>query len=488
MKNKCAETIVTRPLQELFDKNIIQEGQPLFFHYHSDSGNEVTYQGVLRKQGIEIDGNIYSPSYSAVYCIAKTGDRKAVNGWLMWKNKDGKYMAELYAQSKNIKLFPGSLENYTEKLYKYPEQRDVVFILGAGTSYAGGAPLQKTILPIILSGHHEELRNSHAFYHLKEFMTENFAWDHDSGYYPSLESVFGFIDYFIHQNEALNKKYSLASIRDIREVLIKSIHFVIDRETKERNNLHYLFWNTIYKHNRNIAIITTNYDTVLESAFECIYPFNAYIDYCIPLMNYDYNEGLGLSNWWINPREPIHSWMDEDPIAIKVIKVHGGLNWKYCSCCNQVLLTPLDTDVDIDGCEINRSKDFHNTGSKPTSFHHGCPCCESEFRTFLIPPSYSKNLSHPVYSNLIAEASKELRKCNRIVFVGYSLPEADVHIKAILKKSLSPDKEIIVVDTNDSSHFKYKYRELSDNVKFIKASFEEMVNNETVIKSLITLN
>lgn len=486
MKQKTDERVITRPFQELFDRGLLRDGEPLFFDYHSDEGEQITFRGTLRPQGIQIGDEVYSPSYSAVHCIAEAGDRKAVNGWLMWKTGEGKYLAELYARSMGIDIMPESSENITETVYKYPEGRDVVFILGAGTSYAGGAPLQKIILPVILSGRSDELKDSRAFRSFEEFMEGNFVWDPEGGYYPTLESVFGFLDYFVNQNESLHKGCSPAQVRSIRESLIRLIHFVISRETKGTSDVHHLFWNTIYRYNRNISVITLNYDTLLDSTFECMYPFNGYIDYCIPLMNYDYNESLGLSNWWINPREPVISREGVDPFSVKMIKLHGGLNWRYCNCCNQVLLTPWDTGVDINYCESASRHDESGNRTKEDSRHNHCPHCESLFQTLLIPPSHLKDLSHPVLSSLFSEASREIRKSSRVVFIGYSMPEADVHIKAILKKSLPPCAEIHVIDVNDSHEFRCTYRGLSKNVTFVTASFEEVVKDREFMKQLLT--
>jgi len=53
----------------------------------------------VKKEGIEVDGNVYSPSYAAVYCIQKAGSpRKTANGWIMWKTKEGEYLDDLYKQ------------------------------------------------------------------------------------------------------------------------------------------------------------------------------------------------------------------------------------------------------------------------------------------------------------------------------------------------------------------------------------------------------
>ena len=87
--------------------------------------------------------------------------------------------------------------NSSEKYYQYPSRRDVVFIFGAGASYADGAPLQEDILPLILETKNRELCDSFIHKVIKEFLVDNFIWDKDTGYYPTLEEVFGFIDYFI---------------------------------------------------------------------------------------------------------------------------------------------------------------------------------------------------------------------------------------------------------------------------------------------------
>ncbi len=46
-----------------------------------------------------------------------------------------------------------------ETFLHYPPKRDVVFVLGAGTSYPDGVPLQHHILPMILSNKIKEIKN-----------------------------------------------------------------------------------------------------------------------------------------------------------------------------------------------------------------------------------------------------------------------------------------------------------------------------------------
>jgi hypothetical protein len=75
------------------------EGQTVILEYGPRGKPKQAFQGTVKKEGIEIDGKVYSPSYAAVYCIQKAGSpRKTANGWIMWKTAEGKYLNELYQQ------------------------------------------------------------------------------------------------------------------------------------------------------------------------------------------------------------------------------------------------------------------------------------------------------------------------------------------------------------------------------------------------------
>jgi hypothetical protein len=95
----------------------------------------------------------------------------------------------------------------------------------------------------------------------------------------------------------------------------------------------------------NISVIAANYDTLLDDAFDLLYPSDALIDYCIHFMNYECYGDPGIClpafDWWDNPREPVNVWHPSStPFPVKIIKIHGSLNWHYCPSCGQVLLNP----------------------------------------------------------------------------------------------------------------------------------------------------
>ena len=366
-----------------------------------------------------------------------------------------------------------------DKFLLYPPARDIVFILGAGASHPDGVPLQRDILPQIISGSLKEIGVSEIGKRVVEFITDNFKYDVENNEFPPLEAVFGFIDYFLQQNESLSVKYSNETIRHIKEFLIMIIHYIVNLETDKSSYYYNKFWNTIVREKVNSSFITLNYDTLFEQSFDFLFKNHFYIDYCIPLMNYEKLPQLSQFNFWVNPREPVPVDPGENPVPFKIIKLHGSLNWKYCTCCNQTLLTPWDRKIDL-----FKGKFLGYTYPEKEEYEVVCPICHTEFQTLIIPPSHLKTLHHPIISQLMSEAAREIRITKKIVFIGYSLSNSDVHIKALFKKQILPEMEIVVVNPKKKESMELNYRSLSPNVKFIYASFEEMLGDRSILDAI----
>lgn len=367
-----------------------------------------------------------------------------------------------------------------ERYLRYSTERDILFVLGAGASNPDGVPLQSEVLPMIVSDEINEIIDSEIGKIVREFISDNFRFDKKEKIFPQLEAVFGFLDYFIQQNESLSKKYPNELIREIKEYLIKVIHFIVNLRTDKRSPYYHKFWETVHKLAPNSSILTLNYDTLLEQAFDFLFKNKkGLIDYCIPLMNYEKLPILKNQNFWINPREPVLIAGNEDPRAYKIIKIHGSLNWKYCNCCNQTLLTPWDRTIDL-----NKGQFLGYTYPDKLEYEYICPIDGAQFQTLIMPPSYLKSLNHPIISQLLSEASREIRAAKKIVFIGYSLSNADVHVKALFKRQITDDDEIIVINSEKTEAMEFNYQSLSKKVRFIYTPFEEFVMNEKLFMQI----
>ncbi len=370
----------------------------------------------------------------------------------------------------------------SEVFLKYKPDRDVIFVMGAGASYPDGVPLQKHLIPLILSESNDYIRNSVIGSKVIKFLTDNFFIEknHEEGY-PRLEAVFGFLDYFITNNESLSSDYTFAILYEIKEYLIKLIHYVVDQNTDRRSLVYHRFWDSVFGYNDNISVITLNYDTLLEQAFDDYFRKRGFIDYAIHLMNDESVKGLEQYNFWVNTGKPVKVEANTNPVPIKILKLHGSLNWKYCNCCNQVLLTPWDREIDL-----NRGKFLGYTYPEREKYEYSCPLDKTDFNTLILPPSSVKSFTNPVIMQLFNEASREIRKVKKVVFVGYSLSHSDIHIKALFKKNLSGDSKIYIINNKNSDVLFFRYKSLSDNVEFINSPFEEVVNDEALMRKLLS--
>ena len=354
---------------------------------------------------------------------------------------------------------------------RYASSRSAVFILGAGASASAGLPMQVDLLPKALQK--PEITGSAVGSEIVGFLERFFTFSQRTPeQMPSLETIFAFLDYFISRDEHLSSEFTVERLRHLQDCLVRVIHAIIGERRGIKESAHRRFWENVGRLNRNVTIISLNYDSVIEEAFDCIYARQAYIDYCLNLLNYDFAHEMGF-NWWVNPREPVRTWDEGVPTPIKILKLHGSLNWKYCRACRRVLLTPWDTEIEVDTGAF-----FDNYVSmEEAPMEYLCPIDGCRFEALIIPPAYVKDLRHPVVTTVVSEAEHELRVAEKVVFVDYSFPDADVHVRALLGKCLPEGVEVMVVNPDTSDALKSRYAHMSRSVVFVEKTFDQFVDS-----------
>lgn len=360
----------------------------------------------------------------------------------------------------------------------------LLFVFGAGASHAEGAPLQSHILPFILD-ESPEIGSSSTGIAVRDFLDEHFGWDASEGLYPSLESVFAFLDYLIYRNESLGGKYTTEYIRQVRESLVKLIYYSVGKVALPATGVYRMFWKQVGLSGREVSVVTTNYDTFIDEAFDVLYPGYGYLDYCMHLMNYDYFDRFHAYRWIISPENPAaFSGMQPPPRRIKLIKLHGSLNWLYCNCCNQVLLTPWSTIIDLESQVDDRVRDPQCTTPDPEGYPCNCPHDGTPFQTLIVPPANLKALEHPAIGRLISEAAREIRLASKVIFIGYSFPEADVHLKALFKKNLQSAAEVVVINRGCGAKVRKSYEALTRRAAFVCRPFEDVMKDASAVDEL----
>ncbi len=357
-----------------------------------------------------------------------------------------------------------------------PVQNDkpsTVFIFGAGASYADGVPLQADILPQIIRDTDPQLKNSDTAKRLRKFLTEHFAQGEQA---PSLEEVFGFIEFFIKNEISLSREWGVKELLEIKADFTKVVHYLISKNTK-RSELFGEFWRKIAKIDPEVGVITTNYDTLADEAFDSIYP-ECLIDYCLDFVNFRHPEAGVPFDWWIDPKKPTENFGYSKVTRIKLIKLHGSLNWKYCSCCGQIGLTPWQHEFNL---KLDSFRSFMDTQVTE------CPFDGNRLSSLLQMPTHIKSNHNFIFSKLYDEASYLVGNAKQLVFIGYSFPEADVHIRALIRRCFSDDGKIIVINKSRAKDLKHRYEGLAKNVDYHEYTFERFVKSK-VFDELLSAN
>jgi len=129
---------------------------------------------------------------------------------------------------------------------------------------------------------------------------------------------------------------------------------------------------------------------------------------------------------------------------VKLLKLHGSLNWLQCPRCHRIY-------VDF----FNKIAIRHFTEPVP------CRHCQNNFPggtashylvSNLVMPTFLKNLSNPQYKIIWQNAGIELSEADKIIFIGYSLPQADFEMRQLLARMVKKDAVIEVVDYENSKN------------------------------------
>lgn len=146
----------------------------------------------------------------------------------------------------------------------------------------------------------------------------------------------------------------------------------------------------------------------------------------------------------------------ESASKIKMIKLHGSLNWARCIICGSNLL--------IHHQKVGSWNSFTSRFKCPKC--HGGGDTSSQMIRLLVPPLLTKSYDDRDINYLWFEAARLLKNVDEIVVIGYSLPKADAASKTLLLTSRrNMDKiPLTIVDPNPD----------------VKSRFETIFNNSRI--------
>lgn len=329
-----------------------------------------------------------------------------------------------------------------------------VYILGAGFSMSSGAPSQAGLIEEILKlktsyDGPSKLKVKIWIKQFEDFVKNGLCVSSDEIINYTLEDIYTPIDRSISDNISF-RNYTpkrLAELRDsFNRLIILAVRNAIETNKKEKTTLE-KFAKHIVKLGRErldnektdkVSVITTNWDIMLDNFTHRIineekkpigHKFSGVLDYCCYISSLDKND---------DSIKPGLYAIGKGRYNVKILKLHGSLNWLQCPRCQRLYV-----------------KYYKNWNGGYIFSKKYCRHCEKNFNsekedaniliTNLIMPTFLKNLNNVQNKLIWQNAGIELSEASKVVFLGYSLPQADFEFKQLLSRMIPSDTKIEAV-------------------------------------------
>jgi hypothetical protein len=141
--------------------------------------------------------------------------------------------------------------------------------------------------------------------------------------------------------------------------------------------------------------------------------------------NYDLCADLALHNAGVGVKYGLDSDTIHGSRVISLLKLHGSLNWGWCSGCRKLVAWDLSQyfvnhmwpSFDVTTGRLVMSAQFDG-------YHH-CPKSQFEKAPYVVPPTWNKSQYHSELEAVWKAAAEELSGAANIIVCGYSLPDSD---------------------------------------------------------------
>lgn len=329
----------------------------------------------------------------------------------------------------------------------FGERMKTVYVLGAGFSVEAGAPTQLNILPEAMRLFNENPAqfDEDSFLVFMNFLTEQLGYTKNSISSVELEDIFTPLDRCLTDNTQF-RGISLTQIMDVREAVFyvvgRTIQLVLQQTSKNKDYINdfakHLVSRSSKRLNGNyrqvdpVSVISTNWDILLDnSIYSSILEqhHNAVVDYCCYISSRDERD---------ESIKPGLEKLGQGGFNVKLLKLHGSLNWLQCPRCMRLYARFFSKDGILDYRSPESCRHCDRNFPEERGNH--------KLASNLIMPTFIKDLSNPQYKIIWQNAGIEISEAEKIVFIGYSLPNADFEMRQLLSRMARKNVQIEVVD------------------------------------------
>lgn len=318
-----------------------------------------------------------------------------------------------------------------------------VYVLGAGFSIDAGAPLQSNIVEDIFKLHtsNTNIFKEGQITEFKDFLTKTLYIQEELHSKIPLEDIFTPLDRCLTDNISF-RDLNVDEIKKKRELIYHLIGITL-KDKLENVNKEYVdtFAQHLFEHCKrrkdknyktidNVSVISTNWDILLDNSIKKIIRRsgeNAVVDYCCYISSHNPHDDT------VKPGLEI---LGQGGFNVKLLKLHGSYNWLQCPRCLRVYVD-FNQKIAVNQYENKKTCRHCDKNFKPQKSHI--------LTSNLIMPTFLKDFSNPQYKLIWQNAGVELAEATKIVFIGYSLPQADFEMRQLLSRMIREDAEIEVV-------------------------------------------
>ncbi|HEY4330908.1 MAG TPA: hypothetical protein VGN88_14290 [Phycisphaerae bacterium] len=300
-----------------------------------------------------------------------------------------------------------------------------VIFLGAGATKSAGGPLTSEILPEILKSRispGSTPSSTQALSSLENFMRDEFHVTSASPpeLYPGLPLLMSLLDTALDRRQAFNSTWGAPDVSQLREAIELGIFDLLEEKlNKAPTNNHYDLIQKVYGMTDDPVIISTNYDLIIDTSL-------IFFSNNLPPQNARFpNYACDISSeCYLNGKSRYGT----------LLKLHGSLNWLHCRTCHRLEIGASESVKfviafqEVVGPSLKQS--YSPDGSP-------CPTCGTKLLPLLVAPTHLKDYRNPHLSLVWYAAERALRQADRVIFIGYSLPDDDVEVVYLLKRGLA---------------------------------------------------
>jgi len=319
-----------------------------------------------------------------------------------------------------------------------------VYIIGAGFSYPAGIPVQAGLLTRVrdLGVLDAPAPVVDAFFDAQAEALDFITRISRAGSTPPLEDAFTLLDQTI-ATRGFCLGYTWQELVIVREQLQRALLVVLHdachavQKPKFYGEVvtHMLARATAADVGNRVGVLSLNWDSLIEdAAFALIRGLAAE-------GKLDVNFGCDTSALKAaSAHSPSLTQAARGVQSLEVLKLHGSINWLLCPNC-QTLYSGAGIADPLWNEYFGATSCPNCTPSTPA------PATPAPLQPFLITPTFLKVFDSAHIQATWQRAHHQLASADEVVFLGYSLPVADFHLRALLRRAVRSDAKVTAVLT-----------------------------------------